>query len=116
MEAMVKAAWVGKTIQKPLFAAFVSPSFYGSHYKPNFENINKFPQMLLWLKGSDDAPDDLETWGLKKPTYTFADLTCFIKNQGTINPDEIMKKSYKFKSKSKDTDIKEKKEKKGNQR
>jgi hypothetical protein len=71
--------WTGKrpsTIQ--LADLFISKTMFFSFYRRAFSKVSKFPQMVKWLQGGEDAPNDVEVWGYEKGLYNFTDLLEFL--------------------------------------
>jgi hypothetical protein len=58
--------------------------------------------MVAWLEGGEDAPSDVEVWGLAKGQYGFGDLSLYLKRGAGLVSDEELKgekKSTKWKEK-----------------
>jgi hypothetical protein len=39
-----------------------------------FKDLSDNPDMLLWLEQGDDAPSNMEVWGLDKDNFYFKDM------------------------------------------
>ena len=40
--------------------------------------------MVMWLDQKEEAPSDLEVWGVQKTHYFFSDLQIFLDNRGSL--------------------------------
>jgi hypothetical protein len=47
----------------------MSRSGYFNHPNKFFPKVHLIPEMQEWLKNGDDAPEDADVWGDKKPSY-----------------------------------------------
>ncbi|KAM6492665.1 hypothetical protein JOM56_012389 [Amanita muscaria] len=109
LSSMVAAGtWPGRRpSDTDIVELFVSKSMWHSHFKKMFSRIPRFPLMQKWLRGDDDAPDDLTVWGEERTIYTFKDLSVWL--------DRMEKKALKVeksaKKKHSDDDDESKKEK-----
>ena len=45
---------------------FVSKSIWFTYYVSNFSQVEKFPDLLMWLEEDENASSDVEVWGYKK--------------------------------------------------
>ena len=100
--------WPGK---KPsvtdLIECFISKTFWHDYYKPSFMKLSSYPTMVAWLEGGDDAPSNLEAWGVEKSSYVFKDLIEFIGSKGVLKVDTV--KNVGSKRKAGDEALDEKK-------
>lgn len=98
MNTMVSdGTWKGKPATKrDIIEVFISSSYFFSHheklFQPLIKDTRKYPILRKWLEGGEDAPSDLEAWGLEKRLYKFQDMIIFNSNKGTLNPDLQMDK------------------------
>ena len=74
-EMTLAGTWPLETpLQNQIIEIFISKSVWFKHYAPFFPKLDRFPQMLKWLEGGDDAPADEATWGHFRTSYSFSDL------------------------------------------
>lgn len=87
LDTMVQEGrWTGKTpTTTDLIEIFISKSMWHEHYRTNFKNVAQYPLMVQWLEGGDNKPGDLEVWGIAKTSYTFKDLSAWLKNNGALS-------------------------------
>ena len=92
---------------------FVSKTMWHSHVHKYFKNIADYAEMQMWLEEGDNAPDDMELWGMEKTSYTFNDLAEYLESQ-----DRMKAKKGKGKEKKGEKDGKsvKKSDKKGEKR
>ena len=58
-----------------------SRSMWYKQYK-FFEQVSRYPQMIKWLKESEDSPTNSELWGFDQDIYQWAHLEQFLKHDG----------------------------------
>jgi hypothetical protein len=75
--------WKGKKLAElDVIDLVISKSMWYSHYKTLFPRVAKYyPDMLGWLKETDDAPANFDIWGWEKAIYTFSDLLEWIQEK-----------------------------------
>ena len=69
--------------------------------------------MQMWLEEGDNAPDDMELWGMEKTSYTFNDLAEYLESQDRM---KAKKGKGKEKKGKKDGKSAKKSDKKGEKR
>jgi hypothetical protein len=89
---------------KHLNEMFTSKSNWHQYYVDAFEDLSDFPEMLLWLEQGDDAPSNVEVWGVDKDNFHFKDMDSY--------QSRMKKRSGKRKAKEVEKEEKEKSHKK----
>jgi hypothetical protein len=74
-------------------------TFWYDYICKYFSKVGEYPDMVAWLENSDDAPSDLEVWGVEKNSYSFGDLDEYLKSGGVGLSEK--KKEEKSKGKEK---------------
>lgn len=93
-----KLAEIGRT---ELINIFGGRSFWHSHVRSGFGDIQNHKFMVEWLERDEDDedPSDLDVWHLQKPHYTFKDLVIW-KKEGTL--DKEYQKQLRAKERAKE--------------
>ena len=89
---------------KQLIEMFTSKSNWHEYYVPAFQNLSDYPDMLLWLEQDDDAPSNVEVWGVDKDNFLFKDMDSY--------QSRMMKRSGKRKERGEEEENKGKSHKK----
>jgi hypothetical protein len=73
---MIKdGSWtIGPVTGTELVEIFVSNSVWHANYTKLFPKLNDHPDVLKWLKNTDDAPSGFDIFGVERHMYTFKDL------------------------------------------
>jgi hypothetical protein len=76
---VANGTWTLRTITTDvLIEIFVSRSVWHGTYTKLFPNIQEFPLLRRWLEGGEDAPSDIDVFGVARTQYTFKDLSAAI--------------------------------------
>jgi hypothetical protein len=84
---------------KQLIEMFTSKSNWHQYYVSAFEDLSDNPDMLSWLEQGDDAPSNVEVWGVDKDNFHFKDM------------DSYQSRMKKRSGKRKEREVKEEEEK-----
>ena len=64
------AAWThAKPTVEDIARVFMSRSGYFNRPRQLFPRVKHVPEMLKWLEGGEDAPEESDVWGDKKPSF-----------------------------------------------
>jgi hypothetical protein len=65
--------------------------------------VAEYGDMVAWLEGGEDAPSDVEVWGVEKGQYGFGDLSLYLKRDGAglVSDEELKGKKKSTKGKEK---------------
>jgi len=88
-----------KPSQEHIIETMQSKTFWYDYIRKYFSKVGEYPDMVAWLENSDDAPSDLEVWGVEKKSYSFGDLDEYLKSGGVGLSEK--KKEEKSKGKEK---------------
>jgi hypothetical protein len=69
--------WPRKPNAEDVIEVFVAKSTWYKTYIPAFTPLSNHPALCKWLDETSDAPSGEDIFGIKKPLYTFTDLTDF---------------------------------------
>jgi hypothetical protein len=87
---------------KQMMEMFTSKSNWHQYYVSAFQDLSDFPDMLLWLEQGDDAPSNMEVWGVDKDNFLFKDMDSYqsrmMKRSGKRKEREEKEKEEKGKS------------------
>ena len=71
-----------KPLQEHIIETMQSKTFWYDYIRKYFTKVGAHLDMVAWLENSDDAPSDLEVWGVEKKSYSFGDLNEYLKSGG----------------------------------
>ena len=97
-----------KPIQEHIIETMQSKTYWYDYIRKYFPKVVEYPEMVAWLENGDDAPSDLEVWGVEKAQYTFGDLDKYLKSGGVGLVTKELEKEKTVKEKKKVTKGKEK--------
>jgi hypothetical protein len=53
-----------------------------NEYKKNFEQAERYPEMIEWLQESSEALSDMEIWGFEQKVYQWSHLQAYFERDG----------------------------------
>jgi hypothetical protein len=67
-----------------------SKTFWYAYIRKYFPRVSEYPDMVAWLEGGENAPTDVDVWGVQKGQYGFGDLDLYLKRggRGLVSDDE----------------------------
>ncbi|KAF8219556.1 hypothetical protein L208DRAFT_1339221, partial [Tricholoma matsutake] len=84
--------------QENVIETMQSKTFWYTYIQKYFPHVLEYGDMVAWLEGGEDAPSDVEVWGVAKGQYGSGDLSLYLKREGAgLVSDELKgkKKSTK---------------------
>jgi hypothetical protein len=101
-----------KPSQEHIIKTMQLKTFWYDYIHKYFTKVGEHPDMVAWLENNDDAPSDIEVWGVEKKSYSFGDLDQYLKSGG-VGLSKMKKEKSKGKEKARSSKKgKEKKKKK----
>ena len=74
--------WKGSLITKTdITNLFVAKTTWHNLYHTQMPAAEKYDDMLAWLTDAEDAPSDIDLWGVAKDHYTLKDLDLWLKEK-----------------------------------
>lgn len=92
-----------KPTQEHVIETMQSKTFWYTYIRKYFPRVSEYGDMVAWLEGGEDAPSDVEVWGVEKGQYGFGDLSLYLKRDGVglVSDEELKGKKKSTKGKEK---------------
>ena len=71
-----------KPTNEQVIETMQSKTFWYDYIRKYFPRVSAYSEMVAWLENAEDAPSDLEIWGVEKAQYGFVDLDIWLRNGG----------------------------------
>ena len=71
-----------KPTSEQVIETMQSKTFWYQYIRKFFPRVSEYPDMVAWLENTEDAPFDVEVWGVEKAQYGFVDLDMWLRNEG----------------------------------
>jgi len=71
-----------KPTNEQVIETMQSKTFWYDYIRKYFPRVSAYSEMVAWLENAEDAPSDLEVWGVEKAQYGFIDLDVWLRNEG----------------------------------
>ena len=71
-----------KPTHEQIIETMQSKTYWYAYIRKYFPRVSEYSEMVAWLEDAEDAPSDLEVWGVEKDQYGFVDLDIWLRNEG----------------------------------
>ena len=71
-----------KPTHEQIIETMQSKTYWYAYIRKYFPCVSAYSEMVAWLEDAEDAPSDLEVWGVEKDQYGFVDLDMWLRNEG----------------------------------
>ena len=70
--------------QNDFIGLVTSHTMWYNDYKKNFEQAERYPEMIEWLQDSLEALSDIEIWGFEQKVYQWSHLQAYFACDGKV--------------------------------